>query len=94
MIIREIVWLDEITAKIERKHHVSPEEVEEVLQTNPKVRRVERGHVAGEDLYVALGPTKAGRYLAVFFIRKTRGRALVISARSMDRKERRLYGSK
>ena len=94
MIIREVLWLDDVVAKLEVKHRVSIDEVEEVLRGDPAVRRIEKGRVAGEDLYVALGRTEAGRHLAVFFIGK-RGRcALVISAREMDRKERRLYGRK
>lgn len=94
MQISEILWLDEVVAKIEQKHRVSTAEVEQVLQRRPMVRRLERGRVAGEDLYVALGRTDGGRYLSVFFIRKEGNRALVISARDMDRKERRLYGRK
>jgi uncharacterized DUF497 family protein len=66
--------------------------VEDVVQGKPVVRRLERGRVAGEDLYAALGRTTTGRFLTVFFIRKKGDRALVISARDMDRKERRLYG--
>lgn len=94
MVIREIVWLDDVVAKIERKHRVSTEEVEEVLHSKPMIRRIERGRVFGEDLYVALGRTEAGRLVAVFFLRKPSSRALVITARDMDAKERRLYGRK
>lgn len=94
MLIREVIWLDEILAKIEHKHRVSADEVEEVLYKRPKLRRIERGHVKGEDVYVALGRTEAGRYVSVFFVRKRENRALVISARDMDAKERRLYGHK
>jgi uncharacterized DUF497 family protein len=50
--------------------------------------------VAGENLYRALGQTDGGRYLAVFFIHKGRGGALVISARDASLKERRSYGKK
>jgi len=92
MVIREIIWLDEVVAKLEAKHHVSTNEVEDVLREKPMLRRLERGRIAGEDLYVALGCTEAGRYLTVFFLRKGRSRGLVISARDMDAKERRLYG--
>ncbi|MBM4030231.1 MAG: BrnT family toxin [Planctomycetes bacterium] len=45
----------------------------------------------GEDVYAALGQTDAGRYVAVFFIHKPGHLALVVSARDMDRKERRRY---
>lgn len=92
MAISEVLWLDDVVAKIEQKHGVTVEEVEDVVQKKPVVRRLERGRVAGEDLYAALGRTTTGRFLTVFFIRKKGERALVISARDMDRKERRLYG--
>jgi hypothetical protein len=70
------------------------DEVEDALQRRPKVQRLERGRVVGEDLYVALGRTEAGRHLSVFFIRKDNDRALIISARDMDAKERRRYARK
>jgi hypothetical protein len=44
----------------------------------PKTQGFERGDVRGEDLYRMLGRTVSGRYLAVFFIYKEGGRALVI----------------
>jgi uncharacterized DUF497 family protein len=52
------------------------------------VLRVQRGHVKGEDVYLALGQTDAGRYLAVFFIYKKTHDVIVISARDMDDRER------
>jgi uncharacterized DUF497 family protein len=55
---------------------------------------MEKGRIAGEDLYMALGQTDAGRYLSVFFIRKEGKLALMISARDMDTKERKRYGRK
>ena len=80
--------------KIIRKHQVWSEEVEEVLLAQPHVRFVERGHRPGEDLYAAFGQTESGRYLAIFFILKESGVALVITAREMTRKERKTYGRK
>ncbi len=50
--------------------------------------------VEGEHLYNALGRTQTGRYLSVFFIRKLDNRALIITARNMNRKERKKYGKK
>jgi uncharacterized protein len=58
------------------------------------VRFREKGHRKGEDLYLAMGQTSSGRYLTIFFIRKPRSGALIISARDMDNKERKLYGKK
>ena len=49
------------------KHQVAPEEVDEVLFSRPLYRKVQKGHVPGEDVYAALGRTEAGRYLIVFF---------------------------
>ena len=43
-------------------------------------------------MYSAYGRTDAGRYVTVIFIRKFGNHALVISARDMDRKERKQYG--
>ena len=54
----------------------------------------EKGHQADENLYTAYGLTAAGRWLIVFYILKPNNSALVISARDMDQKERRLYARK
>ncbi len=48
----------------------------------------------GEDVYAAYGRTHAGRYMTAVFIRKFGNRALIISARDMDSKERKQYGKK
>lgn len=91
MRIYHIIWLPEIEEKLYHKHQVLVEEVEEVLFDKPHIRFVEKGHQEGEDLYAAYGRTAAGRWLIVFFIVKGEHEALVISARDMERKERRLY---
>jgi len=92
--INRIIWIDKFVDKIESKHHVTTFEVEEVLCGKKKVRRIAKGDVQGEDVYLALGQTDAGRYLAVFFILKMNHDLLPISARDMDGKERRRYGRK
>jgi hypothetical protein len=46
------------------------------------------------DVYAASGRTDAGRYLVVFFVYKHSQEALIISARDMDGRERRLYERK
>ena len=92
MEVSEIIWLDAFVGKLWQKHHVGVEEVEDVLYARPQIRKVARGDVAGEDVYAALGRTGTGRYLSVFFILKAGARALVISARDMNPKERRRYG--
>jgi uncharacterized protein len=86
-----IIWLEEIVEKIERKHHVTKDEVREVLAGSRHFRFVEKGHRKGENVYSAIGQTRGGRYLIVFFIRKRTGQVLPISAREMDQAERRGY---
>lgn len=92
MIIDGIIWLDSIIDKLDAKHHVDPDEVEQVLNNHPLFRRIERGKVSGEDVYVAIGRTDGGRSLIVFFIYKQAREALVISARDTTPKERKSYG--
>ncbi len=91
MRIDSLIWLPQVVDKLAWKHGVSPEEVEEVLFSKPVFRKIQKGHIPGEDLYASLGRTRAGRYLAVFFIYKLSHEALIISARDMDGKERKLY---
>jgi uncharacterized DUF497 family protein len=64
------------------------------LSNKPRIFFRETGDIEGEHLYEALGRTDAGRYLAVFFIRKLAEKALVISAREMNQRERKRYGKK
>ncbi len=92
--IKEIIWLEKFVDKIETKHGITIDEVEEVLNGKKKVRRVAKGNVKDEDVYLASGQTLAGRYLLVFYILKKDGSVLPISARDMDYKERRRYGRK
>jgi uncharacterized DUF497 family protein len=94
MEINGLIWLDEVVDKIESKHHVTQAEVEEVFSSKAKIKKMLRGHFRGEHVYRASGRTRAGRYLTVFFIHKRTGEALILSARDMDRKERRSYGKK
>jgi uncharacterized DUF497 family protein len=86
------VWLTRFVEKIEHKHGVSTDEVEQVFANRARIQLIERGNVGGENLYRALGQTDDGRYLAAFFIYKKRQRALVISARDASAGERKSYG--
>jgi len=92
--IEGIVWLRDVVDKLISKHQVETYEVEEVLNGKPKIRFVEKGEREGEDVYLALGQTDSGRYLAVLFIYKQTKEALILSARDMAAKERRRYGKK
>ncbi len=91
MQLYDVIWKDQFVEKLEVKHGVTTDEVEQVLFSVPHMRKAEKGRVKGEDVYVAYGQTDAGRYLVVFFIRKNQTSALPISARDMTESERRYY---
>ena len=92
MTISRIIWKDQFVEKLEVKHGVLVEEVEEVLDSKPHIRKVSKGNVKGENVYAAFGQTIGGRYLVIFYIRKLDGAILPISARDMDKGERNYYG--
>lgn len=94
MKIEGIIWLSSIVEKLAVKHAVETYEVEEVFSGKPNFRFVEKGAREGEDVYMALGQTVGGRYLIVLFIHKKTKEALVLSARDMAQKERKLYDRK
>ena len=94
MKITGIIWLRDVIEKLLAKHNVTTDEVEAVFRHPPRYRFIETGDVESEDLYAALGQTAAGRYLIVYFVHKTTGDALVISARDMTRNERKSYAKK
>jgi uncharacterized DUF497 family protein len=91
MKIKSIIWLPGVIEKIEVKHGVNVEEVEEIFKLGPIYRRGPRGKRRSQNLYKAYGQTGAGRYLFVVFIYKPNRRALILSARDMTNRERRLY---
>ena len=94
MRITGYLWLEAVVDKIASKHDVTAEEVEEVFADAPRFLFAETGDYEGEDVYLVLGQTDAGRYLVVFFIYKKDRRALILSARDMTNRERRRYGRK
>jgi len=91
MRITKFIWLEATEEKIIRRHSVQPYEAEEAFFNRPLFRFMERGQRKGEDVYVVHGQTEGGRYLSVFFIHKTSGDALILSAREMTGRERKLY---
>lgn len=91
MKIREIIWKEEFVYKLATKHSVTVDEVEEVLNSVPHLRKVAKGKSKGEHVYAGLGQTPGGRYLIIYFIRKLSGAVLPISARDMDKGERNYY---
>lgn len=94
MNIRGVIWQREVVDKLQWKHNITTDEVEEIFDNKPRYRFVELGDVEGENLYAALGRSEAGRYLIVYFIRKMTGDALPISARDMTKSERKSYVQK
>jgi uncharacterized DUF497 family protein len=95
MRIEGIIWLEAIVEKLASKHRVDVEEVEQALSSrSTRFRFVERGAHEGDDVYMALGRASSGRYLTVLFVYKQSREALIISARDMADKERRMYGGK
>jgi uncharacterized DUF497 family protein len=92
--IKRIIWFEEIVEKLERKHHVQPEEVKEVFLDHPKFRFVERGHRFEEHVYAAIGRTNDGRYLIVFFVYRQDKTIIILSARDMTPTERKKYEQK
>ena len=94
MKIEDIIWLRDVVDKLVIKHHVETYEVEEVISSKAKFRLIEKGERKGENVYLALGQTDAGRYLSVIFLYKKEKEALIVSARDMARKERKQYVKK
>jgi uncharacterized DUF497 family protein len=66
--LKEIIWLDKFSIKIRQKHNIAIEEVEDALFSNAFFRRVKRGKVKGEDVYIGYCKTNAERYLFIVFI--------------------------
>ena len=92
--IDDIIWFEAIVQKLAWKHNVLPIEVEELLSGQCRIFKKESGRVEGEHLYNALGQTKNGRYLSVFFIRKLNSKVLIVTARDMNKSERKRYEKK
>ncbi|MBI5969556.1 MAG: BrnT family toxin [Deltaproteobacteria bacterium] len=93
-VIDDIIWLETVVEKLAWKHNVLTSEAEEVLVGDCRIFKKENGKVEGEHLYNALGKTTGGRYLSVFFIRKLDNKALIVTARDMNRRERNRYETK
>jgi uncharacterized DUF497 family protein len=88
MRILDFLWPEDRVDHI-AEHGVEPEEVEEVcfgyaliLQTKAKGQN---------PVYVVLGQTQAGRYLACIVIQMPHGKGYPVTARPMTAKERRRY---
>lgn len=82
---REIRWTEDSEAHIAR-HDLTPGEVEEVVNTRPRL--VEPGPGDIEELY---GRTNADRYHVVILSEAADGRDFVVTARDLTDSERRSF---
>jgi len=94
MHITGYIWREETIDKLAWKHDIRVNEVTDVFGNRPYFERLERGHRPNEDLFLAAGQTRSGRYVIIFFVYKEDGRALIITAREMTKRERRRYANK
>lgn len=78
-----IICSEHVADKLRRKHNLEPDEVEEALTNDPHIVRGRDG------LYVAYGRSDAGRYITAIIASTDGGR--LVTARDMDKSERRIY---
>ena len=72
------------------RHRVSHIECEEIFFNRPIIVKKDEPHSTSEDRYFVLGKTDADRLLFIVFT--LRGNKIrIISARDMNRKERKIY---
>ena len=77
------------------RHGVDNREIEQVFANQPLLLAPDALHSATERRYRALGITDQGRPLMVIFTLRAEATLIrVVSARLMNRKERRIYGQK
>ena len=72
------------------KHKVSPVESEQIFFNQPLMILDDPKHSISEKRFAAFGQTDAGRLLAVILTKRAK-RIRVISARDMNRRERKFY---
>ncbi|WP_028895276.1 BrnT family toxin [Syntrophorhabdus aromaticivorans] len=83
-------WDKYNSEKIKTKHDVTPVECEQVFFNLPLITGSDEKHSQSETRFYVLGQTDAARPL--FLVFTVRGEKLrVISARDMNKKERRVY---
>lgn len=88
----EFEWDSHNADKIHEKHQVTASECEQIFFNLPLIVSEDVSHSHAENRFYALGQTDAERMLfLVFTVRKNKIR--VISARSMNKKERMAYQS-
>lgn len=91
-LITGFVWDDGNARKCVEKHDVSQAEAEQIFFNSPLLLLPDAKHSLQETRLHALGRTDGARLLFVSFtLRQVETHLRVISARSMNRKERKLY---
>lgn len=74
------------------KHGVGQQEAESVFFNEPLIVAADHDHSQNEQRYNALGRTSQGRLIHLTFtLRKEASLIRIISARDMNRKERKIY---
>jgi hypothetical protein len=86
----EFVWDKGNIDKSWKKHRVTNQECEEVFFDKKKKIYKDKLHSIGEDRFILLGKTKKKRLLYVVFAVRNK-KIRIISARDINKKERRLY---
>ncbi|MEH6951225.1 BrnT family toxin [Nitrobacter sp. NHB1] len=85
-------WDDGNRRKSADKHDVSPTEAESIFFRDPLIVAEDEKHSGSEQRFNALGKTIEDRLLHITFTFRQNGTLLrVISARDMNRKERKIY---
>ena len=83
MIIRKLIW-DEWNIEHIARHHIEPEEVEEVCKSK---NLFERGR---DGTYQMTGQTEIGRYLTIILVPRTNG-FYPVTSRDADDTERKRF---
>jgi len=85
-------WDEGNERKSLEKHSVNQSEAEQVFFGSPLFLLEDVRHSQTEPRFQALGKTEAGRPLHITFTTREKGKRIrVISARDMNRKERKVY---
>ncbi|MEW5987363.1 MAG: hypothetical protein AB1791_12070 [Chloroflexota bacterium] len=88
MLIRKLIWSESILDKLDWKHHITPEEVYQVILGRHYAVRGSKG------VYYLYGQTEQGRYLFVVLADRENGYFKVITARDMTQADRQLFQRK
>ena len=63
MWLKEIIWLEKFILKIQSKHSVNVEEVEDALLSDAVFCRARKGKVKGEDVYIQIPYESAHNFI-------------------------------